>query len=67
MDPRYPTIRVRTRSGNPYALVAAVRYALWKARVSDTEIDRFTRAALEGAGSKGATEVCREWVRISAP
>lgn len=44
--PRYPAIRVRTRSPNPFALIAAVRYALWRARVEPAEIDRFTEAAL---------------------
>ncbi len=64
--PRYPAIRVRTRSPNPFALIAAVRYALWRARVEPAEIDRFTEAALTEPRPDAAARVCREWVSVVA-
>jgi len=63
-DPRYPSIEVRTRSRNPYALVAAVRYALRRNRVSHREIQRFSEEALDTGDPRDSREICTHWVRI---
>ena len=64
-SPRYPEIQVHVGSRNPLTLVAAVRYALWRADVERDEIDRFSEEALAHNGRRDPESVCREWVQIS--
>ena len=66
MQPRYPEIRVRTRSRNPLALVAAIREELRRARAGEEEIRRFSRQALEVREPARIREVCRDWAVIEA-
>lgn len=61
---RYPTIRVRTDSENPLALVAAVREELRLARVEPSEINRFSEQALSEQQDEAIREVCRAWVDL---
>ncbi len=63
-DVRYPEIRVRTESENPFALVAAVREELRLARVESREIDLFSEQALSQAREDAIREVCRAWVNV---
>ncbi len=63
-EPRYPQIRVRTRSRNPLALVAAIREELRRAQVGEEEIRRFSRQALAGSEPARIREVCRSWAVI---
>ena len=63
--PRYPEIRVRTASRNPLALVAAVRFALRRARVERGEIERFSEEALALGGSEVRRRVCARWVDVA--
>lgn len=62
--PRYPGIRVRVRSENPMALVAAVRQALRHARVGRSEVSRFSCQAFDHLCPEELAKVCREWVRL---
>ncbi len=66
MQPRYPQIRVRTRSRNPLALVAAVREELRRARAGEEEIRRFSRQALTVREPARVREVCRSWAVIES-
>lgn len=66
MEPRYPQIRVHTRSRNPLALVAAIREELRRARVDDEEIRRFSRQALARGGTARIREVCRNWAVVES-
>jgi len=61
---RYPKIRVRTDSENPFALVAAVREELRLARVGASEIDRFSEQALSQAHREAIRNVCKAWVDL---
>ncbi len=61
---RYPKIRVRTESENPFALVAAVREELRLARVAPKEIDLFSEQALSQAREEAIREVCKAWVDL---
>ncbi|MDX1501548.1 MAG: hypothetical protein R3325_04230 [Thermoanaerobaculia bacterium] len=64
-DPRYPEIEVRTRSKNPLALVAAIRFAMRQARVARSEIQRFSSEALKpGDDPRETRRVCKSWVRV---
>ncbi|MDH3522835.1 MAG: hypothetical protein OES32_04550 [Acidobacteriota bacterium] len=65
-SPRYPAIRVRTRSRNPITLVAAVRQALRQARVDRARIREFSDEVFESAGGVEPERVCREWVDVEA-
>ena len=64
MEPRYPQIRVRTRSRNPLALVAAIREELRRARAGEDEIRRFSRQALTVREPARIREVCRHWAVV---
>ena len=64
MEPRYPQIRVRTRSHNPLALVAAIREELRRARAGDEEIRRFSRQAFAVGEPRRIREVCRHWAVV---
>ena len=66
MEPRYPEIRVRTRSRNPLALVAAIREELRRARAGQEEIRRFSRQALEVGEPSRMREVCRSWAVVES-
>jgi hypothetical protein len=61
---RYPKIRVRTQSENPFALVAAVREELRLARVNTREIELFSEQALSHARSEAIRNVCSAWVDL---
>ena len=65
-SPRYPTIRVRTRSRNPITLVAAVRHALRQAHVDRERIREFSDEVFENRESREPERVCREWVDVEA-
>lgn len=67
MKPRYPQIHVRTRSRNPFVLVAAIREELRRARASDEEILRFSRQALAAREPSRMREVCRSWAVVDRP
>lgn len=61
--PRYPELRVLSRSSNPLALVAAVREELRRAGAGRDDIARFTGQALAPHGDPGhVLEVAEEWV-----
>ena len=64
MAPRYPQIHVRTPSRNPFALVAAVREELRRARAGEEEIRRFSRQALARSEPARMREICRDWAVI---
>ena len=66
MSPRYPDIRVQTRSANPLALVSAVRLALRRSRVAAGEIHRFTEEAFRSDEPQAMRRVCSSWVEVSA-
>ena len=64
--PRYPEIEVRTSSRNPLALVAAVRLALRRAHVEQSEIRRFSAEALSDCRDPRRTQrVCDSWVQVA--
>ena len=67
MKPRYPEIHVRTPSSNPFALVAAIREELRRARAGDEEIRRFSRQALAVREPSRMREVCRSWAVVDRP
>ena len=62
--PRYPEIRVRLRSRNPFALISAVRQGLRRFHVDSREIDRFTEEALSVEEPDRMTSVCAAWAVI---
>ncbi len=66
MQPRYPQIRVRTRSRNPLTLVAAIREELRRAQAGEEEIRRFSRQALAGGEPGRIREVCRNWAVVDS-
>lgn len=61
---RYPKIRVRTESENPFALVAAVREEMRLARIESQEIELFSEQALSQAREEKIREVCKAWVNL---
>ena len=67
MTPRYPEVRVRLHSRNPYALISAVRQGLRRYRVGDLEIDRFTEEALRTEEPNRMREICAAWAAIEGP
>lgn len=64
MAPRYPNIRVRLHSRNPYAMVSAVRSALRHSRVDADEIRRFTDEALVDEEPRRVQTVCASWADV---
>lgn len=62
--PRYPKIRVTTRSANPLALVAAVREEMRLAGVDRSEIARFSNDVLASGHCREAPDRCELWVTI---
>ena len=62
---RYPKIRVRTESENPFALVAAVREELRLAKIEAREIERFSEEALSESSEDQIRAVCRAWVDVA--
>ena len=64
MMPRYPEIRIRLHSRNPFALVSAVRFALRRSRVDSREIERFTEEALCDEDPRHIEQVCASWAAI---
>ena len=64
MAPRYPDIRIRLHSHNPFALVSAVRQALRRSRVDAGEIDRFTEEALRTEEPGRIRDVCASWASV---
>ena len=61
---RHPGIRVHLETANPYAIVAAIREELRRARVDRKEIRQFSDEALSQPDPLGIRRVCREWVRL---
>ena len=64
MAPRYPDLRIRLTSRNPFTAVSAVRQALRRSRVDRREIDRFTEEALRAEEPRRIREVCASWAAI---
>ena len=64
MKPRYPEVRVRLHSRNPFAIVSAVRQGLRRCRVDDREIARFTEEALRSEEPDRMREVCTAWAAV---
>ena len=64
MAPRYPDVRVRLHSRNPFAWVSAVRQGLRRVHVDDGEIVRFTEEALEHNEPDKMRDVCAAWAEI---
>lgn len=62
--PRYPDVRVRLHSRNPFALVSAVRQGLRRSRADETEIVRFTEEALRDEEPQRVREVCSAWAVV---
>ncbi len=67
MTPRYPDIRIRLHSRNPFALVSAVRFALRRSQVDLGEIERFTEEALRDEDPRHVQQVCAAWAAIEVP
>lgn len=67
MTPRYPKIRIRLHSRNPFALVSAVRQGLRRSHVDGREIDRFTEEALRTEEPQRMREVCSAWAAVEVP
>ena len=61
---RHPGIRVNLETANPFAIVAAIREELRRARVDREEIRRFSDEALSQPDPLGIRRVCREWVTL---
>ena len=61
---RHPGIRVNLETANPYAIVAAIREELRRARVDREEIRQFSDEALSQPDPLGIRRVCREWVEL---
>ena len=66
VGPRYPELKVSTRSENPLALIAAVRQALRQARIDRDEIGKFSDAAFQDPSPDRRRAVCRSWVSVQA-
>ncbi len=64
MAPRYPDIRVRLRSNNPFALVSAVRLALRRSHIDPHEIHRFTEEALQNDEPREIRKICSDWAQV---
>lgn len=64
MKPRYPEVRIRLHSRNPFAIVSAVRQGLRRCRVDDREIERFTEEALRNEEPDRMREVCTAWAAV---
>lgn len=64
--PRYPEVRIRLRSGNPFALVSAVRLGLRRSGVPPTEIHLFTEQALTEVEPERVRAVCSEWASLES-
>ncbi|HEX9733658.1 MAG TPA: hypothetical protein VGG06_16925 [Thermoanaerobaculia bacterium] len=64
MRPRYPDVRIRLHSRNPFALVSAVRQGLRRSHVDGREIDRFTEEALRVEEPQRMREICSAWAAI---
>ena len=64
MAPRYPDIRIRLRSNNPFALVSAVRQALRSSQIDQVEINRFTEEALQNDEPRRMRQVCSDWAVV---
>lgn len=62
--PRYPDVRIRLRSRNPYALVSAVRQGLRLSSVEAAEIARFTEEAMTQDDAGSVHRVCQAWARL---
>ena len=62
---RHPEIQVTLESDNPFALVAAVREELRRARVDREEIRRLSDEALSQPDPLGIRQVCRKWVELA--
>ena len=60
--PRYPKLRVSTRSHNPLALVAAVREELRLAGAGRGDIATFTDQALAHPNQSHVLRIATEWV-----
>jgi len=58
--PRYPRLHVGTASQNPWALLAATRWALRRAGAPHEEIERLE----EEARREGILPACSRWVRV---
>ena len=67
MAPRYPDVRIRLHSRNPFALVSAVRQGLRRVHADDREIDRFTEEALRDEEPSRMREVCAAWAAVEIP
>ena len=61
---RHPGIRVSLETANPYAIVAAIREELRRARVDRDEIRQFSDEALSQPDPLGIRRVCRKWVTL---
>ena len=62
--PRYPEVKIRLHSRNPFALVSAVRQGLRRSHVDAGEIDRFTEEALRAEEPQQIREVCSTWAAV---
>lgn len=65
MMPRYPEIRVRLHSRNPFAIVSAVRLAMRKSSVDAGEIQRFSDEAMRDERPEHMRTVCSRWVQVA--
>ncbi len=63
---RYPQIRVRVRSRNPLAVVAAVREEMRRAGIDPGLIRRFSDEALSQPAER-ISAVCSRWVELEHP
>jgi hypothetical protein len=61
---RYPEIQVKIQSRNPFALVAAVREGMRRARIDSAEIYRFSEQALSDPDAQRVREICGQWVDL---
>ena len=66
MTPRYPDVRVRLQSRNPFALISAVRQGLRRSHVDGSEIDRFTEEALRVEEPNRMKAVCAAWAAVDS-
>jgi hypothetical protein len=62
--PRYPDVHVTLRSTNPYAVVSAVRHALRRSRVDQSEVARFSDEAFETEEPQRMRAVCDSWADV---
>lgn len=63
-SPRYPDLRIRLRTENPYALVSAIRLALRRAGTGRDEIERFTEEAVSIDDPCRLRQLCGRWASI---